>query len=123
MRTKLHHTETHRTCSKCRQLLPLDAYQQRKSGKYAKTKGGRARYFSCCKECNRTMARERRARLAKAKNLRADIEALGVSIASLEAEASTYVNSLDPTVTAADALRGMREMLAGKRRALARLTG
>jgi hypothetical protein len=45
---KLHHTDTHRTCSKCRQLLPLDAFQQRKSG--------------CCKDCNRAMGRERRAR-------------------------------------------------------------
>ena len=59
---RLTHTDTHRTCSRCRELLPLDSFQQRKSGKYAKTKDGKPRYFSCCKECNRVMARERRAR-------------------------------------------------------------
>ena len=59
--TRLHHTDTQRTCSKCRELLPLASFQQRKSGKYAKTRDGKPRFFSCCKDCNRVMARERRA--------------------------------------------------------------
>jgi hypothetical protein len=61
--TRLHHTDTHRTCSKCRVLLPLASFQKRGAGsKYGTRKDGSARYFSCCKDCNRVMARERRAR-------------------------------------------------------------
>ena len=59
---KLTHTDTHRTCSKCRELLPLASFQQRKTGTYAKTRDGTPRFFSCCKDCNRAMARERRQR-------------------------------------------------------------
>jgi hypothetical protein len=65
---RLTHTATHRTCSRCRVSRPLDSFQQRKSGKYATTKDGKPRYFSCCRDCNRVMAKERRARIKAQKS-------------------------------------------------------
>lgn len=56
-KTRLHHTETHRTCYLCRRFLPVDQFTRRSNGTY----------FSGCKDCNRhVFAQRRRARLVGA---------------------------------------------------------
>jgi hypothetical protein len=53
-KTRLHHSDTHRTCYLCRRVLPVDQFTSRSNGTY----------FSGCKQCNRhVFAQRRRARL------------------------------------------------------------
>lgn len=48
--SKLHHTDTHRTCYLCRRLLPVECFTRRSNGKY----------FSACKDCNKHVLGPRR---------------------------------------------------------------
>ena len=56
-KTKLKHTETHRTCYLCKNFLPIINFTRRSTGTF----------LSACKECNKhVFAQRRRARIKNA---------------------------------------------------------
>lgn len=51
-KARLPHTESHRTCYRCRRFLDTSAFTRRTNGTF----------FSACKDCNRNFGHRRRAR-------------------------------------------------------------
>ena len=49
------HTDTHRTCYKCKEVKPVDQFYRRKTGTY----------FSACIPCQSVLRKERIAKLEK----------------------------------------------------------
>jgi RNase P subunit RPR2 len=64
---RLPRNETHKTCARCRELLPYTAFQKRGAGsKYGRRKDGSVRYFTWCKPCN---SEHRKIKRAEAKEV------------------------------------------------------